>query len=49
VRPPHLVEPVARAIGGARYAVLEAAHYAPVQAPELYANTVAEFLDAAGA
>jgi 3-oxoadipate enol-lactonase len=49
VRPPHLVEPVARAIGGARYAVLEAAHYAPVQAPELYAKTLTEFLDAAGA
>jgi 3-oxoadipate enol-lactonase len=48
VRPAHLVEPVARAIKGARYAVLDAAHYAPVQAPELYANTVREFLDAAG-
>jgi len=49
VRPPHLVEPVARAIPGARYAVLETGHYAPVQTPELYARTVNEFLDAVGA
>ena len=48
-RPPPLVEPVARAIPGARYAVLETGHYAPVQTPELYARTVAEFLDAVGA
>ena len=49
VRPPHLVEPVARAIPGTRYAVLEAGHYAPVQTPELYARTIGEFLDAVGA
>ena len=48
-RPPQLVEPVARAIPGARYAVLETGHYAPVQTPELYAQTVGEFLDAVGA
>ena len=48
-RPPSLVEPVARAIPGARYAVLETGHYAPVQTPELYARTVGEFLDAVGA
>ena len=48
-RPPHLVEPVARAIPGARYAVLETGHYAPVQTPELYARTICEFLDAVGA
>jgi 3-oxoadipate enol-lactonase len=48
VRPPHLVEPVARAIPGARYAVLETGHYAPVQTPELYARTISEFLDAVG-
>src|SRR6266571_3029138 len=35
-RPPPLVEPVARAISGARYAVLETAHYAALQTPELY-------------
>ena len=49
VRPPHLVEPVARAIPGARYAMLETGHYAPVQTPELYARTIGEFLDAVGA
>jgi 3-oxoadipate enol-lactonase len=48
-RPPALVEPVARAIPGARYAVLETGHYAPVQTPELYAATLADFLDAAHA
>src|SRR5262245_6225388 len=48
-RPPALVEPVARAVPGARYAVLESGHYAPVQTPELYADTVASFLDTAGA
>ena len=48
VRPPHLVEPVARAIPVARYAVLETAHYAPVQTPDLYGRTVGEFLDTIG-
>jgi len=48
-RPPALVEPVARAIPGARYVVLETGHYAAVQTPELYAQTIGEFLDAAGA
>ena len=48
-RPPHLVEPVARAIPGACYAVLETGHYAPVQTPELYARTIGGFLDAVGA
>lgn len=43
-RPPALVEPVARAIPGARYAVLETGHYAAVQTPELYAKVVAGFL-----
>ena len=48
-RPPPLVEPVARAIPGARYVVLETGHYAAVQTPKLYADTVGAFLDAAGA
>jgi len=48
-RPPSLVEPVARAIPGARYAVLETAHYAALQTPELYAQTVSAFLDEVGA
>jgi 3-oxoadipate enol-lactonase len=44
-RPPALVEPVARAIPGARYAVLETGHYAAVQTPELYAQAMTEFFD----
>jgi 3-oxoadipate enol-lactonase len=48
-RPPPLVEPVARAIPGAHYLVLESGHYAPVQTPELYARTIGDFLDSAGA
>jgi 3-oxoadipate enol-lactonase len=48
-RPPPLVEPVAKAIPGARYVVLETGHYAPVQTPELYAKTIGDFLDAIGA
>jgi 3-oxoadipate enol-lactonase len=48
-RPPALVEPVARAIPGARYVVLETGHYAAVQTPGLYAQTIGEFLDAVGA
>ena len=48
-RPPALVEPVARAIPGARYSVLQTGHYAPVQTPELYAQKVTEFLEEAGA
>jgi 3-oxoadipate enol-lactonase len=49
VRPPQLVEPVARAIPGARYAAFETGHYAPVQTPELYAGAIEGFLDAVGA
>jgi 3-oxoadipate enol-lactonase len=45
-RPPLLVEPLARAISSARYAVSETGHYAPVQTSELYVRTVDEFLDA---
>jgi 3-oxoadipate enol-lactonase len=48
-RPPAAVEPVALTVPGARYAVLETGHYAPVQTPQLYAEAVAAFLDAAGA
>jgi 3-oxoadipate enol-lactonase len=48
-RPPLLVEPVARAIPGARFVELETGHYAPVQTPELYARTVEDFLDSIGA
>jgi 3-oxoadipate enol-lactonase len=45
-RPPALVEPVARAIPGACYAVLETGHYAAAQTPEVYAGAIAGFLDA---
>jgi 3-oxoadipate enol-lactonase len=48
VRPPHLVEPVARAVPIGRYAVLETGHYAHVQTPDLYVRTIAEFLDSLG-
>jgi 3-oxoadipate enol-lactonase len=48
-RPPQVVEPVARAIPGARYVVIESGHYAPVQTPALYAQTIGEFLDSVGA
>lgn len=48
-RPPALVEPVAQAIPGARYTVLETGHYAPLQTPELYVQTVADFLDGVAA
>jgi 3-oxoadipate enol-lactonase len=49
VRPPALVEPVARAIPGARYQVLESGHYMAVATPELITTTIREFLDGAGA
>jgi 3-oxoadipate enol-lactonase len=48
-RPPAMVEPVARAIPAARYVVLETAHYAAVQTPDLYAATVNDFLNSVGA
>ncbi len=48
-RPPALAEPVARAIPGARYTVVESGHYMAVQTPELLAKTIAEFLDQTGA
>ncbi len=45
VRPPALVEPVARLIPAARYQVLESGHYMAVQTPELLAGAIAGFLD----
>ena len=48
VRPPALVEPVARAIPGARYQLLETSHYMAVATPELIAAAIGEFLDEAG-
>jgi 3-oxoadipate enol-lactonase len=48
-RPPTLSEPIARAIPGAQFKVLESGHYMAVQTPELVANAIASFLDQAGA
>jgi len=48
-RPPALVEPVARAIPGGRYRLLETGHYMAVATPELVAAAIGEFLDEAGA
>ncbi len=45
VRPPALVEPVAKLIPGARYRVIESGHYMAVQTPELLAGAIAGFLD----
>jgi 3-oxoadipate enol-lactonase len=49
VRPPALAEPVARAIPGARYAVLQTGHYMAVETPELVAAAIGDFLDEVGA
>jgi 3-oxoadipate enol-lactonase len=48
-RPPQMVEPVARAISGARFEVLQTGHYSAVQTPELFAAAINAFLDASGA
>jgi 3-oxoadipate enol-lactonase len=47
-RSPALVEPVARAIAGARYRVLGTGHYMAVETPDLVAVAVNDFLDAVG-
>jgi 3-oxoadipate enol-lactonase len=49
VRPPALAEPVARAIPGAHYALLQTGHYMAVETPELTAAAIGDFLDEAGA
>jgi 3-oxoadipate enol-lactonase len=49
VRPPALVEPVARAIPGAQYRVLETGHYMAVATPALLTSAITEFLAACGA
>lgn len=49
VRPPALVEPVARAIPAARYQVLQTGHYMAVATPELLTAAIGEFLGTAGA
>ena len=49
VRPPALAEPVARAIPGARYTLLQTGHYMAVETPELVAAAIGDFLDEVGA
>jgi 3-oxoadipate enol-lactonase len=43
-RPPATAEPVARAIPGAQFKILDSGHYMAVQTPELLAGAIAEFL-----
>jgi 3-oxoadipate enol-lactonase len=43
-RPPAMVEPVARAIPGARFDVLPSCHFMAMQAPELVGKKIAGFL-----
>jgi 3-oxoadipate enol-lactonase len=47
-RPPATAEPVAHAIPGAQFKILESGHYMSTQTPELVAGAIAEFLDQAG-
>ena len=48
-RPPARVEPIARAIPGAKFKVLPTGHYAGLQTPDLMAGAIGEFLDSVGA
>ena len=48
-RPPARVEPIAKAIPGAKFKVLRTGHYAGWQTPELVASEIAAFLDEVGA
>jgi 3-oxoadipate enol-lactonase len=48
-RPPGVVEPIAKAIPGAKFKVLPTGHYAGLQTPELIAGEIAAFLDSVGA
>jgi len=45
-RPPSVVEPIAKAIPGAKFKVLPTGHFAGWQTPELVAGAISEFLDA---
>jgi 3-oxoadipate enol-lactonase len=47
-RPPATAEPVARAIPGAQFKIVESGHYMSTQTPELVATTIAAFLEQAG-
>ncbi|MGE3536875.1 MAG: alpha/beta fold hydrolase [Candidatus Tectimicrobiota bacterium] len=44
IRPPQEVEPIARAIPGARYVEVASGHFMPHQTPELFAETALAFL-----
>jgi len=48
-RPPAVVEPIARAIPGARFKVLATGHYAGLQTPELMVSEIEGFLEEVGA
>ncbi len=48
LRPPALVEPLAKLIKGARVEVLETAHFMSQQTPDLVSGTMLRFLDEAG-
>jgi len=47
IRPPREVEPIARAIPGARYLETASGHFMPHQTPELFVDTVLPFLQEA--
>jgi hypothetical protein len=46
LRPPSVVEPVARAIPGARFVAIPSGHFMAVQTPDLVARTINDFLNA---
>ena len=48
-RPPSVVEPIAKAIPGAKFKVLPTGHYAGLQTPELIAREIDAFLEKVGA
>ncbi len=48
LRPPAVVEPVAKAISGARLVVLESGHFMATQTPVLVAEAIGEFLGGLG-
>ena len=47
LRPPAMIEPIARAIPGARYIETDSGHFMAVQTPELWLETVLPFLTGA--
>ena len=48
-RPPSVVEPIAKALPGAKFKVLPTGHYAGLQTPELIAREIDKFLESVGA